>query len=224
MSKQSGNQDIELFEPENRLKLIPAPEVSHILDLDTNERTREIFISGLIDEEFGGWFLKILRHLESTSKDPITIWLNTPGGDMEAMFVYYDLVTNSSCPITVIGVGTVCSAGCLMLACGGTNGGRRLVTESCTFMWHESRGGEGGDLTESEEKARREWRDWTGDYWRTLMSRHVKGKHTKFWWNVTNKTREHWLLGGKDIVDAGVADAIYSFDLLPAPAKVNKVK
>lgn len=215
-----NEKELPMFEPDENFKRVPpagAPPLAHILDLEVNEKTREIFVSEDIDNEFGGWFTKVMRRLESKSNDPITIWLNTPGGDMESMFVYYDLVTQSPCPITIVGIGTVCSAGCLMLACGGTNGGRRLVTESCTFMWHESRGGWADDLTESEKIARREVDDWTGDYWRQLMQRHVKGKNSKFWWNITNKTREHWLLGGQAIVEAGIADALYTNELLPAP-------
>ncbi len=199
-----------------------APTLWNILDLEVYEKTREIFVTDEIDAEFGGWFTKVMRRLESKSNDPITIWLNTPGGDMESMFIYHDLVTQSPCPITVVGIGTVCSAGCLMLACGGTHGGKRLVTESCTFMWHESRGGGDYELTESEMKSRREWQDWTGDYWRELMSRHVKGKTGKFWWNITNKTREHWLLGGRAIVDAGIADELYTSSLLPATTREVK--
>lgn len=200
-------------------KIKPAPELSHILDLDVCERTREIFIGEEIESEFGAWFTKIMRRFESISQEPITIWLNTPGGDVESMLVYHDLVRNSPCPVTVIGIGSVCSAGCLMLACGGTKGGKRLVTESCTFMWHESRGGDPADLSESEEKARRAWKDWQADYARQLMGRHVKGKSTKFWQNITNKTREFWLFGGQQIIDAGIADAIYTYKLLPGPAK-----
>lgn len=208
----------DLDDTETEVRVTPASALSHLLDLEVCERTREIFIGEEIDNEFGSWFTKIMRRLESISHNPITIWLNTPGGDMESMFVYHDLVTSSPCPVTVVGIGTVCSAGCLMLACGGTHGGKRLVTESCTFMWHESRGGDGFDLSESEKMARREYDDWTSDYWRLLMTKHVKGKTSKFWHNITNKTREHWLLGGRAIIDSGIADAIYSPRLLPAPA------
>lgn len=110
----------------------------------------------------------------------------------------------------------------MMLACGGTKGGKRLVTESCTFMWHESRGGDDADLTESEEKCRRVWKDWMVDYTCLLMARYVKGKTSKFWQNITNKTREHWLLGGQQIIDAGIADALFKYSLLPASARKTK--
>jgi ATP-dependent protease ClpP protease subunit len=207
------------FDEESQVKLEQAPALSHVIELEVSERTREIFIGDEIDEDFASWFPKVMRRLESISHEPITIWLNTPGGDLDSMFVFHDLVTKSPCAITIVGIGTVCSAGCLMLACGGTHGGKRLVTESCTFMWHESRDAGVADLTESEKIARREYDDWQSNYWRDLMARHVKGKSTKFWFNITNKTREHWLLGGQAIIDAGIADALYSYDLLPGPAK-----
>jgi len=220
----SGRNDVTIIESDDLENgaMKPAPILSHILDLDVCERTREIFIGEEIEPEFGAWFTKVVRRLESISLEPITIWLNTPGGDVESMLVFHDLVTTTPCPVTIIGIGSVCSAGCLMLACGGTKGGKRLVTESTVFMWHESRGGDPAELSESEERARRAWKDWQGDYTRLLMASHVKGKTSKFWQNITNKTREHWVLGGQEIIDAGIADALYQYKLLPPPARRTK--
>lgn len=194
------------------------PRLMHLLSMDVSVETREVFIQDEVTEETGSWFNKVHRHLVQVNDDPITIWLCTPGGDMRAMFMYHDIVTTSPVPITVVALGEVASAGCLMLACASRPQDNRLVMESTTFMWHEARGF-GGDLTESEAKARRTWEDWTGEHWRRLMARHVQGKNTRFWQNVTNKTREHWELGGKDIVAAGIADDLYRPELLPAPAR-----
>lgn len=209
-----------LDEFEERLgKASVAPYLQHVLDMDVSEATREIFIQEEIDDETGGWFTKVVRRLVARSHDPITIWLNTPGGDMESMFVYHDVVTTCPAPICVVATGTVASAGCLMLACASREQDLRMVSESTYFMWHESRGGDSSDLTESEERARRVWKDWQGEHWRKLMGRHVSTTTSRFWRSITNKEPEHYLLGGKAIVEAGIADALFDSAKLPAPAR-----
>ncbi len=222
MSEQEHGAELFLDEIEERIgKSGVAPYLQHIIDMDICETTREIFIQEEIDEKLGGWINVVFRRLLARSDDPITIWLNTPGGDMESMFAYHDIITSCPAPITVIGFGNVSSAGCLMLACASKPQDNRMVMESTSFMWHEARGFGDDALTESEELARRVWKDWTSEHWRQLMARHVsvKGKSTRFWHNITNKEREHWLLGGKAIVDAGIADCLYDPALLPEPAR-----
>ena len=58
---------------------VMAPAFTHLLDQNLIESTREIFISGEIDEDFSHWFTMAMRRLESQGESPITIWLNTPG-------------------------------------------------------------------------------------------------------------------------------------------------
>ncbi len=216
--------DVMLDGMEERLvRSLPRPYMAHIIDMGISERTREIFVIEDIDDEFAGWFTKVFRRFQVQSEEPITIWLNTPGGDEEGMLVFYDLVTTSKVPITIVGSGSICSAGVLMLACGH----KRLVTENCTLMSHESRGLGGPDLRHSEAKERRKWEDWLHDRWFELMARctepHTQDRDrvcdAKFWKQVTERKAEYWLLGGQAMIDHGLADAIYDPKMLPKPAQ-----
>lgn len=189
------------FDNEEKEAPVLAPPLYHLIQLEVFENTREIFIGEEIDGSFGNWFTLVMRRLESQSNDMITIWLNTPGGDMEAMMVFHDMVRQSPCPIKIIGIGSVASAGCLMLA----SGDYRIVSESLCLMWHEWSQDVGGGGRYSELKDRRTYEDWSTKYWFKLMARHT-GKDPKFWANLTNRKAEAWYMGGESIIEAGFAD------------------
>jgi ATP-dependent Clp protease protease subunit len=188
---------------------VKVPEFAHIDNMSMDVMHREMYVNGHVDEDFGPWFTSALRYLEHRSHEPITIWLNTPGGEEVAMFTFHDLVAQSPCHITIIGTGEVCSAGVLMLACGHT----RLVTESCALMSHRGKGGVDGDY--ETIMARTKYIKWSEQHWAVLMERYspdeVDGvkRDTAFWFNLGKKQAEWWVLGGKAIVHEGLADDIW---------------
>ena len=189
-------------------KLVEAPELSWIAEFQADLERREIYVYGEIDEDFGSQFLLTFKYMLNKSHDPITIWLNTPGGDLEAAFMFYDLVKASPAHITTIGTGSVCSAGVLMLACGH----KRLVTETCSIMSHEGSFHNEEGIRHSEAKDRRHWEDWTFDRLVTLIGQcTVKAKpdkDAKYWKRITERKAEYWILGGEAIVAEGLADSI----------------
>ncbi len=203
----------------NLYKPVPAPAFAHIQALDINLATREIFVGGDIGDDFGDWFTSAIRYLEVMNHDPVTIWINTPGGDVQSMFTFHDLVRQSPCKITTIGLGMVCSAGVLMLACGH----HRLAGESCILMSHRSTETISGNLEEMEQEI--EVARWSERHWASLMDRYTpdavdgKARDQKHWFNLGKKTARWWITGGPAIVTEGLADAVYEFKRLPAPAR-----
>jgi ATP-dependent Clp protease protease subunit len=187
---------------------IPAPEIAHIDKLDLNVELREVYVYGNIDEDFGAWFTCIMAYLESLSEEPITIRLNTPGGDEVSMFSFHDSVRTSPCHVTIIATGQVCSAGVLMLACGDM----RLVTESCVLMSHRGKGGMEGDY--ETILARTKYVKWSEQHWSVLMDRYTpeevdgQKRDVSYWFNLGKKQPEWWVLGGFAIVHEGIADAV----------------
>jgi len=187
---------------------INAPALYWIHEFWVDLDKREIYIVGEIDGDFANQFLATFRHLLNQSHEPITIWLSTPGGDVEAAFMFYDLVINSPAPITIIGTGGVASAGVLMLACGH----KVYVTENCTMMNHESTFSGEVALRHSEAKDRRKWEDWIGERFIVLLgkctSKRKGDKDASYWRKITDKKAEYWVLGGEAIVAEGLADDI----------------
>ncbi len=184
-----------------------APALTHLLALEVYESTREIFITAEIGEEFGGWFAMVMRRLEGQSTEPIKIWINTPGGDVTGMFLFHDLVRASPCKIITIGLGQVCSAGVLMLACGNY----RLVTESCILMSHRAQEGIVGTLEDIEAQAAVV--NWSERHWAELMSRYTSTDKRE-WFLRGKKTSQWWKKGAEDIIAEGLADDVFSHDKL----------
>jgi ATP-dependent Clp protease protease subunit len=188
---------------------VPVPEFQHIDNMCMNVVTRELFVNGIIDEDFGPWFTAALGYLESLNDLGVKIWLNTPGGEETSMFCFHDLVRASKLHITVVGTGLVASAGVLMLACGHT----RFVTESCVLMSHRGSGGMEGDLETME--AQMKYVKWSETHWARLMDRYtpvdVDGskRDYNYWFNLGKKQAQWWVFGGEAIVHEGLADAIY---------------
>ena len=196
----------KLFPAHAEHPLEPAPPLAHIENLNVNENTREMFVSGEIEDDFGAWFTRALRYLLAQSHAPITVWLNTPGGDTLSAFTFHDLVRASPAPITVIATGQVCSAGVLMLACAH----QRLVTEACALMVHQGSGEMDGRFGELE--AGMKFYKWVENHWAMLMARYATGESRTeaYWLQLCKKNAEWWALGGAAIVAAGLADGVYN--------------
>jgi ATP-dependent protease ClpP protease subunit len=206
----------DLLGEDEEYEFRPSPSLSHLHNLEVLPTSREIHLCDEITEDTGAWFFRCTRWLESKSLEPIRLVLATPGGDIGSMFVVHDVIRNTPCPVEIVAVGDVCSAGVLILACGD----RRLVTENVSLMSHESQGAE-GDLGFKASKDRFEFRKWQFNRWCELMARYTPQEKT--WWkNKTERQAEYWLLGGQAIVDGGLADEVVSTRNSSAPTGFDK--
>lgn len=176
----------------------PAPWEVHVLNLDFNSKTREIFLDGEIEDGTGAWFWAVCRILGPGS---ITVHMNTPGGDVDSMYAIHDAIRWHG-DVTIVAYGQCCSAGVLILACAH----RRVVGESLVLMSHES-SSSGGELGYRAAKDRRKAEDWHHEWWCELMARYTP-QDSAWWKRKTERQAEYWLLGGQAIVDAGLADEV----------------
>lgn len=93
---------------------------------------RSLTIEGVISPKSYVKFDKHLRFLEVTHKDPITIYLNSGGGDVYSMFAYIDRIRGCKNVIYIIAMGIVMSAAIPILV----SGQGRASTANTTFMHH----------------------------------------------------------------------------------------
>lgn len=183
---------------EEEVQLVPAPYLSHVINLGIDWDKRIIHLTGEIADDSGEWFHTVV---EAFGKDEIQVHLNTPGGDVDSMFAIHDTIRRHG-NINMYGYGQICSAGVLIFACAK----HRKVAESTILMSHESHGSS-GELGYRAAKDRRKVDDWQHTYWAELMARYTP--HDEKWWRLkTEKTAEYWLLGGKQIVAEGLADEL----------------
>jgi ATP-dependent Clp protease protease subunit len=95
---------------------------------------RNIFLFGEINEETAYSFMAQMLYL---MKDPqeINIYINSPGGEVNAGLMIYDLITSAKMPVNTYCVGMAASMGALLFA-SGTHGNRYILPHS-SVMIHE---------------------------------------------------------------------------------------
>lgn len=118
------------------------------VSLDTRHlMNRRIFIHGEINEHTANDFLSQMLYLEQESDEPISIYINSPGGSVNAGLVIYDCIQASEVEINMICAGTAASMAAIIFA-GGQKGHRYILPHS-KVMIHEPllAGGLGGSAT-----------------------------------------------------------------------------
>ena len=97
---------------------------------------RKIFITGKIDANKANDFLSKLLFLKSTNpEDLITIYINSPGGEVNAGLMIYDLIQSCQSPLEIICTGIAASMAALLVA--GGQKGRRYILKHSKMMIHE---------------------------------------------------------------------------------------
>lgn len=84
--------------------------------IDPSERTlfdsRTLFLSGVVNSELALRITRQLLALEKASADaPITLWINSPGGEVQAGFAIYDMIQFISPRVITVINGTAASMG-----------------------------------------------------------------------------------------------------------------
>ena len=118
-----------------------------LMSLDTRlGEDRCVFVEGEIDARAAGEFCKQLLVMNRESQtQPITVLLNSPGGEINQGLLMYDAIRGSAAPVRTVCMGQACSMAAILLACGDPKHGRYILPNS-TVMIHEPliRGGFGG--------------------------------------------------------------------------------
>lgn len=106
------------------------------VSLDTRHlMNRRVFINGEINDESANDFLSQMLYLQQESSDPITIYINSPGGSVNAGLVIYDCIQSSELEINIICAGMAASMAAIILA--GGQKGHRFILPHSKVMIHE---------------------------------------------------------------------------------------
>jgi ATP-dependent Clp protease protease subunit len=82
-------------------------------------RERIIFLTGPIDDQVASLICAQLLFLESENpEEPISLYINSPGGLVTAGLAMYDTIQYIKCPVHTVCIGQASSAGSLILASG----------------------------------------------------------------------------------------------------------
>ena len=111
-------------------------------------KTRSLFLCGEINKDSADKLIKDLVVLESESDEPVRIFINSPGGDVDAGFAIYDMVRFVSCPVIMVGMGLVASAAALVLL--SVPSDRRVGLPNSSYLIHQPLSEMRGNATEIE--------------------------------------------------------------------------
>ena len=108
---------------------------------------RNLFLTGEINADMANFFVTQLLYLEETPDEPVNIYINSPGGEVNAGLMIYDAIQGSKLEINMICTGLAASMAAVLLA-GGQRGSRYILRHS-KVMIHEPllANGVGGSAT-----------------------------------------------------------------------------
>ncbi|MCR4952483.1 MAG: ATP-dependent Clp protease proteolytic subunit [Treponema sp.] len=112
-------------------------------------KTRQIILSGEINKDLADGIARQLLILDSDdSKAPIYMYIDSPGGDVDAGFAIFDVIRFVKAPVYLIGMGLIASAATLVLL--SVPKERRLGLPNSRYLIHQPLGGMRGVATDIE--------------------------------------------------------------------------
>ena len=108
---------------------------------------RNIFLQGEIDSDMANTIISEFMYLSEDKDKAVNIFINSPGGEVNAGLMIYDIIQDAKMPINLICTGIAASMAAIILAGGQTD--RRYLLPHSKVMIHEPliAGGVGGSAT-----------------------------------------------------------------------------
>jgi ATP-dependent Clp protease protease subunit len=106
-------------------------------------KDRIIFLTGLFIPDMADSIVAQLLFLEADNSDKdICMYINSPGGEISAMYAIYDTMCYVKPDVITVGYGMIVSAGSFILSAG--TKGKRYSLPNANIMMHELAGGTSG--------------------------------------------------------------------------------
>ena len=117
----------------------PNPFAMHLKVESALFDARKMFLYGEITQAVAREVSQKLVALSEVSQDPITLFLNSQGGHVEAGDTIHDVIRFVGAPVQIVGTGWVASAGAHIFIAPPVE--RRLCLPNTRFMLHQPMGG-----------------------------------------------------------------------------------
>lgn len=161
-------------------------------------KDRIIFVEGQISDSLANSIIAQMLFLqkESPNKD-ITMYINTPGGSVNAGLAIVDTMNLISCDVSTVAVGMAASMGAILLTSG--KKGKRYSLPNASILLHQPIGGTEGQASDIEIEAREILR--IKDVLMELISKQSGQKKTKVikdsdrnFWMTSDQAKEYGLI------------------------------
>jgi len=164
-------------------------------------KDRIIILGSAIDDHVANLIVAQLLHLEGDdpSKD-IDLYINSPGGHIDAGLAIYDTMQFIKSDVRTICVGMAASMGAVLLAAGAP--GKRLILPNARVMLHQPHGGAQGQAVDIEIQAKEILR--MRETLNNILAAHTKQPLEKI---AKDVDRDYWMIA-QQAKDYGLVDDI----------------
>ena len=141
-----------LFDDEDEEEKKKAPEMPDPLT-EKFLKTRQIILSGEINKDLADKIVRQLLVLEADdAKKTIYMYIDSPGGDVDAGFAIFDMIRFIKCPVVLVGMGLIASAATLVLLAVPKE--KRVGLPNSRYLIHQPMSGMKGVATDIEIHAK----------------------------------------------------------------------
>ena len=166
-------------------------------------KERIILLGTAVDEHVANIIMAQLLHLESEDPDKdISLYINSPGGEITGLFAIYDTMQFVKPDISTICMGQAASAAAVILAAG--EKGKRFILPHARVLIHQPHGGAQGQAVDIQIQAKeitrmRETLD-------EILAHHSGQTVEK----VSKDTDRDFIMGANEAKEYGIVDEVIS--------------
>jgi ATP-dependent Clp protease, protease subunit len=162
---------------------------------------RIVFLGTPVNDEIANVVMAQLIHLEGEDPDKdISIYINSPGGSITALFAIYDTMEFIGCDVQTICMGQAASAAAVLLAAG--TPGKRFALPHSRILLHQPSGGAEGQSVDIEIQAKEILR------MRDLLNEVLAEKTGKTADQINADTDRDFILTAPEAKEYGIIDDI----------------
>ncbi len=176
-----------------------------------------VFLGTPIDDTVANLICAQLLHLESENPDrDISLYINSPGGDINSLFAIYDTMQYIKPDLTTICFGQAASAAAVLLAAG--TKGKRLALPHSRILIHQPYAGAEGQVSDIELASREIQRLKT--QLEEVLARHTGQSAEK----VHDDTDRDFVMTAAEARDYGIIDEVIDSRSLADTGPIVAVK
>ena len=164
-------------------------------------KTRQIILSGEINKDLAEKIVRQLLVLEADDAEkPVYVYIDSPGGDVDAGFAIFDMIRFISCPVILVGMGLIASAAALILLA--VEKENRVALPNSRYLIHQPSSGMRGVATDIEIHAKEMERT------KAVLNKIIADKTGKSIDQVSADTNRDYWLNAQEAIEYGLVSRI----------------
>lgn len=164
--------------------------------------SREIFLTSVIDQQTSCELIKSLVYLDRQDNSEITLYINSPGGEVMSGLAIFDQISMMRSPVRTVCIGTAASMGAIIFLAGH----KRQMYPHSQLMIHDP-SYDRNDISGLKPHEVRQELDKLNEV-RKTMAEIISQKTGKPLREVYKLTANDTFLTAQEVVDSGYADEI----------------